>query len=377
MLAHSRAKVEFYEKYLERYLPIMSLAKFIDTIYIYDVFCGRGVYENGGEGSPLRALKAIINTKKRIPSDTKFVLRLNDNNKNNINSVNHIIASTIPAFEQYCTVEFSSLDAEILLDSIADSLSQTKNNERSLLFIDPYGYKTIHKETIERLLSNGKTEIILFMPISFMHRFKGYAFDPEASEGVAPLRKFTEDLFPIGHPMRKPDEELSVNEYIDFLTDAFSFGDKYYTTSYQIERDKGSYFALFFITSNLLGFEKILDVKWDLDEEDGNGFILAKESQQTTLFDDFFANQKKVEHSNKLKSLLLKYLKEPRSNGELYKYVLKRGYLCRHATEVLKQFQEEGRLEVLDLTTGQSARKSAFYLNYEAVTNPRVRIKLK
>ena len=126
-----------------------------------------------------------------------------------------------------------------------------------------------------------------------------------------------------------------------------------------------------------MGFEKILDVKWDLDEEDGNGFILAKESQQTTLFDDFFANQKKVEHSNKLKSLLLKYLKEPRSNGELYKYVLKRGYLCRHATEVLKQFQEEGRLEVLDLTTGQSARKSAFYLNYEAVTNPRVRIKLK
>lgn len=32
---------------------------------------------------------------------------------------------------------------------------------------------------------------------------------------------------------------------------------------------------LFFMTSNLLGFEKILEVKWKLDEDDGNGFVLA------------------------------------------------------------------------------------------------------
>lgn len=70
MLAHSRAKVDFYEKYLERYLPIMSYAKYVNTIYIYDVFCGRGVYENGGEGSPVRALKAIVEAKKKYPSNT-------------------------------------------------------------------------------------------------------------------------------------------------------------------------------------------------------------------------------------------------------------------------------------------------------------------
>ena len=47
MLAHSKAKVEFYEKYLERYLPIMSFTKYVNTINIYDVFVVGGCMITG------------------------------------------------------------------------------------------------------------------------------------------------------------------------------------------------------------------------------------------------------------------------------------------------------------------------------------------
>ena len=47
MLAHSKAKVDFYQAYLTRYLSIMSVTKFVDTINIFDVFCGRGEYADG------------------------------------------------------------------------------------------------------------------------------------------------------------------------------------------------------------------------------------------------------------------------------------------------------------------------------------------
>lgn len=379
MLAHSRAKIEFYEKYLERYLPIMSFAKYVNTIYIYDVFCGRGVYENGGEGSPVRALKAIVETKKKHPSDTRFFLRLNDYYQNNIETVKQYIAQEIPDYKQYCDVQFASVDAEGLLDSIAYRLASTQTNERNLLFIDPYGYKTIHKDTLEKLMRNGKTEIILFLPVSFMHRFKDYAFDSEASESVAPLRKFTEDFFPEGHPMRNGDEEMNVHDYIDYLKEAFSYGDKYYTASYQIEREKGKYFALFFMTSNLLGFEKILEVKWKLDEEDGNGFVLAKASPyvQPSLFEDVFAEEKRQQHSKKLRKYIIDFLQTPRSNGEMYEFVMRRGYMKTHATGILKHLQEEGRLEVVEIETGRSKKKGIFYLNYEGVNSPKVRFILK
>lgn len=376
MLAHSRAKVEFYEKYLERYLPILSLSKYVSTINIYDVFCGRGVYENGGEGSPVRALKTIVKTRQQTPSNTKIILHLNDYDEKNIESVKQYIAQEVPCYEQFCDVNFAHIDAECLLDSMARGLSTTRNDERNLLFIDPYGYKTIHKDTLDGLMGNGKTEIILFLPVSFMHRFKGYALETDA-EALAPLRRFTEDFFPEGHPMRNLDEDMNVHEYIDYLKDAFSYDGHYYTSSYQIEREKGKFFALFFMTSNLLGFEKILEVKWSLDEDNGNGFVLAKSSLQTSLFDDFFTDQKKNEHSNRLRGYLMDFLKKPRTNGEIYKFVLKRGYLSKHATDILKQFQDEGRLEVIDIITKKPARKGAFYLRYEAVKNPQVSIKLK
>ncbi len=376
MLAHSRAKVEFYEKYLERYLPILSLSKYISTINIYDVFCGRGVYENGGEGSPVRALRAIVDAKKKYPSNTHIILQLNDKDEQNIDSVKKYIAREVPGYDQYCDVKFASVDAERLLDKMAIWLAITKNDERNLLFIDPYGYKAIHKDTIDKLMRNGKTEIILFLPVSFMHRFKGYALEAEV-ETIAPLRSFTEDFFPEGHPVRNVDEEMNVHEYIECLKEAFSYDGKYYTSSYQIEREKGKFFALFFMTSNLLGFEKILEVKWDLDEEDGNGFVLSKVSTQPSLFDDYFAEQKKNEHSNRLGGYLMDFLKETRTNGDLYEFVLKKGYMSKHATDILKQLQDEGQLEVIDLTTGKPARKGAYYLKYEAVKKPKVRFRLK
>lgn len=378
MLAHSRAKVEFYEKYLERYLPILSHSPYICTINIYDVFCGRGVYENGGEGSPVRALKAIVDAKKKYPSNTRVVLRLNDKDEQNIESVKQYIAQEVPGYEQYCDVKFASVDAESLLDSMATWLAGTKKDERNLLFIDPYGYKAIHKDTIDRLMRNGKTEIILFLPVSFMHRFKDYALEAD-SETIAPLKRFTEDFFPERHPIRNVDEEMNVHEYIDNLKEAFSYGGNYYTASYQIEREKGKFFALFFMTSNLLGFEKILEVKWKLDEEDGNGFRLAKASPyvQLSLFEEDFAEAKRQEHSKLLREYLLDYLKEPRNNGEVYESVMKRGYLGKHATGVLKQLQDEGKLDVVDIVTGNAARKGSFYLNYKETATPKVRFILK
>ena len=77
--------------------------------------------------------------------------------------------------------------------------------------------------------------------------------------------EFISEFFPVGHPVRS-DEPMDVKQYIRELTKAFSFDGKYYTTSYFIERDCKNYFALFFMTTNLLGLEKAVDTLWELDK---------------------------------------------------------------------------------------------------------------
>lgn len=80
MQIHSKAKVDFYKTYLERYVSILCQSKYIHHIRIYDVFCGMGIYEDGGKGSPVVAyetIKSIYETHK-ITNNTEITLVVND-----------------------------------------------------------------------------------------------------------------------------------------------------------------------------------------------------------------------------------------------------------------------------------------------------------
>jgi three-Cys-motif partner protein len=95
MLEHSKAKVELYSKYLEKYLNIISNDKYTERINIYDLFCGKGTYKNGGYGSPIAAIK-IINKFLALNTMSKIQIKLffNDIEKSKIaaleNSVNSL-----------------------------------------------------------------------------------------------------------------------------------------------------------------------------------------------------------------------------------------------------------------------------------------------
>src|SRR5204863_9123033 len=96
--------------------------------------------------------------------------------------------------------------------------------------------------------------------------------------------------FPVDHPIRK--ETVGALEYIKFVKEALKF-DQYYSTSYSIERDESNYYALFFISPSIYGFEKILEVKWQLDEDSGGGF---RQPVAPTLFDQQDKDLRRVDN---------------------------------------------------------------------------------
>lgn len=254
MQIHSQAKVEFYKTYLERYVAILCQSRFIKRIRIYDVFCGMGIYEDGGKGSPIVAyetIKGIYNAHK-ITNETKISLIINDKSETRIAKVKDYIDSNR---HSYCDVRPYNLEINRLFEIITPEIDDTPTDTRNFV----------------------------------------YSFFPDTN-----------------HPIRQ--STINVKDYIHYVADALKFQNKFFATSYYIERDKSNFFALFFISSNIFGFEKILETKWVLDEEHGGGFKLPDATGN--LFAEEFALENKNENARKLKSILEEFLRIPHTNIE-------------------------------------------------------------
>ena len=124
------------------------------------------------------------------------------------------------------------------------------------------------------------------------------------------------------------------------------------------------------MSSNIFGFEKILETKWKLDEEHGGGFRLPEKEQTIDMFADEFALETKNENARRLRKILEEALKSPKTNNDIYELVVRNEFLPKHANEVLKELQNTNpKFSVIDIITGKTARKNAFYLTYKNYTS--------
>lgn len=386
ILPHTKAKLELYEKYLDRYLAILGASKWISKINIYDVFCGTGIYKNGKAGSPIIAFNII--EKNRIFCNQKewklkpILLSVNDHEPSHIAKVKHYIEARNNGI---CEVHFDQLDAEDMFQKIISNICNQSSKERNLVFIDPYGYQNIHRDGLYKLLSTRKTEIILFLPVAHMHRFKKAAVKDFDNPSYVKLREFINDFFPKEHPVTRGDR-ISIRDFIAFLKQAFSFSEEFFTVSYHIQRSSGNLYALFFITSNVLGLEKIVDVIWELDPNSGQGFYIPKRRKpeipnQTDIFDIIeypLQNPMKLRRLRELEQLILDFIADnSKDNEALTKHVLLNSFKISQANETLKKLQKADKISVIDASTGKTARKGSFYLGYKYINQPAKRVIFK
>lgn len=372
ILPHTDAKLKLYTEYLKRYLRILSVSGYFDKINIFDIFCGTGIYEDGKKGSPVLAFDIIKNlidelNSKKIKCPI-INLIINDGEKTNVEKVkSHLDKINTP---KICNVEYFGLDSNEMISNTIKKISKQSSNEKNILFIDPYGYKEIHKDDLLNLLKYKNTEIILFLPISHMHRFKGIALKDFNNKSYEKLRIFLKDFFDSKHNIYL-NKNLKIQEFIKYISDAFRFKDKnleLYTTSFYIQRDKSNYNAIFFITPNLLGYERIIDVKWDLDYRKGEGFRL---NDKPSLFDKepFRELEKPI--------TLLFNDGEIKNNIDLYLVTLFCEHPIKHTNDLIKIWKSESKIEVRNIDNNKVNNRGT-YLNYKEYKSgkPKVNFKL-
>jgi len=357
VLPHTQAKLDLFKGYLEHYLRVLCHAKFCPQINIFDIFCGAGIYDDGKKGSPLLAVDCINNINNEIKNNTtKISLTVNDFDGKKLENVKQNIGVQII---NSCNVEYYNEDANKMLDIVANKVNSFPKNNRNLVFIDPYGYSTINKEKIINLLKGQSTEIILFLPVMQMYRFTDVALqDSENKPQYEHLRNFINSFF---------DNEIQINnksisEYIYSIKEALSINHNYYTCSHYIDRGNGNFYALFFISSNIYGLEKMLETKWKLDPIKGKGYNQQKDTSQMNLFEEEFEEIDKMRELSYLEGIIYQSIskKENVSNNELYELTLRNEFLPKHTNQVLENLIKQNRIQ---------CNSSAFGINYNNFKN--------
>ncbi len=362
LMEHSEVKVQLLKLYLEGYLSILNNSSYVGEIHLYDLFCGEGLYRNGGKGSPIIILETIRSIQEQNLKSTVFHCHFNDLDKAKINKIEKFIRDEQFNSNKKINISLTSIDYRDLVPSLQNEFSKFQN-KKAFIFIDPYGYKDIKICDLKMLLESNHSEVLLFLPTQFMFRFAKNGM-PES------LLEFITELIP---------EELWPNsstglEFIENLTEAFKtkFSPERFVDSFVITRDRNQYFCLFFFTSHILGFEKMLDAKWNIDEEEGRGWTNEPENS-------LFATLEKQPNITKFKMRLKEFLVgEGRYNHELYEFTIRSGFRTCHAVQTLKAMQDGGEL-ILERTDGGSVRKSAYYINYKCYKEEphKLRIRLK
>lgn len=353
LLNHSEVKVRLLSEYLKRYLNIIANDGFTQKIKIYDLFCGEGIYENDGEGSPLVIMRAVkelhfVNVAKlnKIPSiDCYF----NDIDSKKVKKVENAIKEKSLYYSDYGNLEFDKLDYQNAVKKLQNNLTLNKT-EKAFIFIDPYGYKHIKASDIKTLLLNGNSEVLLFLPTQFMYRFDANG-TPEA------LKDFIEEIV----EYKDWKESDNVWNFIEQLRNAFAnyLGNRFFVDTFTIQKDPQTVFCLFFFSSHIKGFEKMLEAKWKIDNEEGKGWEYNE--KQIGLF----VTQK----TNPLEKKLIDFLIDnQRTNAEIFEFTLRCGFLPTHTVDVFKSLQENGKL-IVESKTGEKLRKGSFYIAYKYFKN--------
>lgn len=351
MLEHSRAKVDLLKLYLVRYLNILSLAPYFRTIRLYDLFCGEGLYPNGRKGSPLvilDAIKSCLKVNERSTNPSRYTFHFNDMDQAKVEKVRLAVEQEKYDFPSGLVNVTSSIQGYGQVSGTVVHEIAKSQNTRAFVFIDPYGYKDVSVNDIHTFLDTGKAEVLLFLPISHMYRFSERA-TPD------PLDRWLSDLVPTTDRMFRNEQDFMAKFKAGFER---LLGAGTYVEPFTIEKDAGTVYALFFFTRNELGMEKMLDVKWRIDKDNGKGWKRQKvRSIQIAM--EF------EPPTNQYAEALWDYISAaPRTNSDLYLFTLQQRHLPRHTNEVLEDLQDDGTILVED-TNGHPARKKSFYVSYQ------------
>ncbi|MCS5498374.1 three-Cys-motif partner protein TcmP [Cnuibacter physcomitrellae] len=281
---HTRAKHQILERYLGGWFP--KMASWNNRLVFLDGFAGRGVYEDGSEGSPVIALRRLVEH-RHAPNMTacKFQFYFIEKNSQNAES----LVKTIKDFEETSEAPVpSNVDAVVVNDTfenvareITDALTARGTRlAPTFAFIDPFGYTGLSITTIADLLRDSKSEVFINFMVGHVQRFVERDGQESAIQSLFGL---TPEEVMAGHDGTRGAARIRHlrDVYMNQLRLVANFT---YVHSFEMRNQSGNVtYYLIHGTRHLEGVKTMKEAMWKLDP--GGGQVFADRlAGQTVLF---------------------------------------------------------------------------------------------
>lgn len=277
MSPHTGAKHDIYRSYLAKWFPILIGGKnpYPSATYA-EGFAGPGIYSEGQDGSPVLALRALV---ENVPAErgvAKFIFI--DDDPRCIALLGKQLRSSFnvrPRSEEAMLVAITEGTCAESLESELDRMECWGHPIFAVL--DSWGNAPVPYRLIRRLAQNTATEVIVTLqPQHFVRFVEQMAQGADDVFGGNPAWR---DIVTMADPEEKRRHLLTA--YREMLAGAgFS-----YLLDFELVDRRGQLLYLVFATNHQLGVEKMKDSLWAVDPVFGVGFRDPRDLLQQSLFE--------------------------------------------------------------------------------------------
>src|SRR5262245_8334754 len=273
---HTAAKHEILRRYVQAWAPILSQANFPHLV-IVDGFAGPGRYSKGEEGSPIIAIKAVIEQQRPISAKVDFHFIELDKRR-----AEHLATEVagLKLQPNVTTTIHGGRSFQDVFPEVWNNYAPKPGRSRppTFVFIDPFGFK-IPFSYVARILRAQSCEVLITFMFEEINRFLSQGQQPDNFDGLFGCRDWREAI-----NIKAPKERVKFlhDLYQRQLTQAA--GAKFVRSfAMRNERNAMDNF-LFFGTNNELGLRKMKEAMWRVDESGTYTFSDATDPNQSVLF---------------------------------------------------------------------------------------------
>jgi three-Cys-motif partner protein len=270
---HTKAKhdllLAFFNKWVSIHSSYFASQSGGGLVRIYDGFAGPGVYLDGGSGSPLILMRALCtNTNlKRRWSAVRYELHFVEKHTARAAMLERKLQGFEAAMRERGPGWSDRVQWTVTCGRYEEHVPQPVDEPSALfLFLDPFGYSHAPMELTQDLVQQPKSDTLIFLPLSFVNRFK----DRPGQETALDRFFGTQDWRHVPDGPRRPADLL------DLFENQLRKAGLHWVDHFRLKPDPSNEYFIVGGSGHLKGWASIKEGFWAVDPVHGQQYQAPK-----------------------------------------------------------------------------------------------------